>query len=186
MSRKNKAISTNLERGESYVSELQASQHSTSESNEKHHTEVTAGQTNATATTRAFRRDERALDDDDDRGELPRAAGITASFSGTTRALSLFFLLLFFCRFRGPPILGLAHVKVKPRKCTTKFPPSSSIAALLTSTLPSPSAHWYPYCKQRSRSVYCWCSDPTRPPPQHFSGEVWNGNCRKLVRLTRA
>ena len=47
-------------------------------------------------------------------------------------------------------ILGLAHVKVNPRKCTTtKFPPSSSImAALLTSTLPPPSAHWYPYCKQ--------------------------------------
>ena len=50
-------------------------------------------QTNATATARAFRRDERALDDDDDRGEIPRAAGITASFSGTTRpvlSLSVF------------------------------------------------------------------------------------------------
>ena len=62
--------------------------------------------------------------------------------------LSLSFFL-FFCRFRGPPdSRSRSRESEPPEMPTTKFPPSSSIAALLTSTLPPPSAHWYPYCKQ--------------------------------------
>ena len=134
----------NLERRDADASQLQASQHST----RWRATRSITRRSPLLQTARAFRRDERALDDDDDRGEIPRAAGITASFSGTTRPVLS--LSLFSVGSEDLRILGLAHVKVKPRKCTTtKFPPSSSImAALLTSTLPPPSAHWYPYCKQ--------------------------------------
>ena len=134
----------NLERREADASELQASQHSTGEASHRGHRccrptrprpPAPFDETSARLTTTTTEVSYRAQPGSPRR--FPARPVLSLSF------------FLFFCRFRGPPdSRSRSRESEPPEMPTTKFPPSSSIAALLTSTLPPPSAHWYPYCKQ--------------------------------------